>query len=925
MLWENLNTAIQILMNAEDLNQGLSNSFQLLAKSVNANGFTLARVRFTGPDSITINDELTVALGANGWETFSLGIQKQYAYPPDNGPWMAALENGELFGGPITQLSKAWTPLVQQFSLAGFLLFPILVDKAIWGILSMGTTTPDKEWNQEEKGAIRLYCNTLGNLLARRQSEEKIKEQRDFLRQVVDLNPNLIFSKDREGRFTLANKALADLYGTTPKEIFGKRDVDFNRNQDQIDKFLQDDLEVIESLEPKFLVETLTDFRGQDHIFETYKMPLVGTDGQVSRVLGVSTDVTERKIAQKNAEEAQQLREIITSTVPDTLFLIDLNNREIRYSNKSQFIGFTLSELEKPFLLLLDRVHPDDIQKANDGIFLALAQNPDQKTAKAEFRMQHKDGRWVWVEKRATVTKRDPNGNILEYLSIIRDIQEKKMAEQMLDENAAIFKSLYEDNPLGVAFADPKFRVIRSNQVFCQMMGYKETELQQKSILELTHPEDLAFCTETLASAIKNKAPNTQLSKRYIRKDGKIISANIFVSIVYKADSGKLDYLIGMIEDVTEKQRVRKALGESKALQQAILDVLPDIKIRINAEGVIVDYYPSINDSLGHFTTEKELAGRQLSEIVSFPVALGIIKNVNNTLSNREVRYFEFAVPVNGAQQYYEARFSAINTEEAIMVLRNINERIKAQEVLQEKLRELDDKNRQLRAYIDSNMQLENFAYIASHDIREPLRTMRTFAQLLESRYCEKLDDDGRDYVQFIAGAAKNMNQLIEDLLTYSRVESEEYEIDQVDIYQLLEEISQGLGEIIEKTGARVSWRQLPPRIKGNATRLKQLFQNLIVNAVKFGPTDEIPVVTIQCREVDRFWQFSITDNGIGINKEFYEKIFLIFKKLHGKGKYEGTGIGLALCKKIVEQHGGRIWVESILGQGSTFYFTLEK
>lgn len=924
MLWENLNTSIQELMNAEDLNQGLCDSFKLLAQSVHAMGITLVRVRFQTQEEFTVNDELTVVEGEAGWESFSLRLSKKYLFNPPEPAWFCTLQDGNTYGGSTELLSHTWKPMIQRFSLSSFLLFPIKVDRTVWGILSIGSTDPNYEWDSQQQGAIKLYCNTLGNILVRRRGEEKLKEQRDFLRQVIDLNPNFIYAKDRDGRFTLANKAMADLYGTTPNQLIGKPETEFNLHPEQTQQFIEEDLEVMNTLQPKFIPEEIiTDFENKDHFIQTFITPIIGSNGKAEKVLGVSTDITEHRLAQFKILEGQQFREIVTSTIPDTVFLIDLQGFSIRYSNTNEFLGFKLDQLENPFYLLLDRVHPEDKTKAMDDIFLALEKDPSLRIAKSEFRMQDAAGNWVWIEKRASVIQRSPDGKILEYLSIIRDIQDKVLAEHMLRENAAVFRSLYEHNPLGIAFATPDHRITRANQVFCRILGYEEHEITQLVFKDFIHPDEYDECIDELKTACRTRESAVVLEKRYVCKNKRIINVSIHLSLIYKPYTFDLDYIIGMVEDVTEKYRVKKALGESKALQKAILNTLPDIKLKINSEGTILDYYPSVNDEIDFFTDVKDLPGKNLSEFVPIPVTVGLLSNAKIALSNREMRYFEFALPLGNNFIYYEARFSAINDQEAIMVLRNISERIKSQETLQEKLRELDEKNRQLRAYIDSNMQLENFAYIASHDIREPLRTMRTFAQLLETRYQHTLDQDGRDYVNFIAGAAKNMNQLIEDLLIYSRVEFEEYEVEAVDLNQLLGEILLSLGEIIESRQAQISWGTLPHLINGNPSRLKQLFQNLIINAIKFGPPGGRPFVRIQCKSVDRFCQFSITDNGIGIPTEFYDKIFLIFKKLHGKGQYEGTGIGLALCKKIVEQHGGRIWVESTPGVGSTFYFTL--
>ena len=250
--------------------------------------------------------------------------------------------------------------------------------------------------------------------------------------------------------------------------------------------------------------------------------------------------------------------------------------------------------------------------------------------------------------------------------------------------------------------------------------------------------------------------------------------------------------------------------------------------------------------------------------------------------------------------------------EGSVLVFRDITERLRAEA-------DLRHANEELRR---SNAELEQFAYVASHDLQEPLRTVTSFSQLLALRYAGQIDDKGQNYIRLMGEGTERMARLLQDLLAFSRVASEAGAHLPVDMRVTLAQVVQDLDAQIKRTGAQLEVGEVPG-VRGDASQLRQLFQNLIGNALKFSHPGRTPMVRVEARQDDNMVQFSVHDNGIGIAPEYFERIFTIFQRLHTRQKYEGSGIGLSITRKIVERHGGQVWLESTPEVGTTFYFTL--
>jgi light-regulated signal transduction histidine kinase (bacteriophytochrome) len=258
-------------------------------------------------------------------------------------------------------------------------------------------------------------------------------------------------------------------------------------------------------------------------------------------------------------------------------------------------------------------------------------------------------------------------------------------------------------------------------------------------------------------------------------------------------------------------------------------------------------------------------------------------------------------------------------TQELISTNKNLKHQIEKRELAEKKL---EVRNTELER---SNSDLQQFAYVASHDLQEPLRMISSFTQLLEMKYKGKLGSDADEYIHFITDGASRMKTLIDDLLAFSRVTSKAKEFVLCDLKKILDTVKINLTETLRVSKGNIIVEKELPVIYADETQMLQLFQNLFTNAIKFQPPGQIPEITINVEERPNEWLFQVRDNGIGINKEFSKKIFVIFQRLHTQKKYPGSGIGLSICKKIVERHKGKIWFESIEGKGTTFFFTISK
>ncbi|MCU7505250.1 MAG: PAS domain S-box protein [Ignavibacteria bacterium] len=557
------------------------------------------------------------------------------------------------------------------------------------------------------------------------------------------------------------------------------------------------------------------------------------------------------------------------------------------------------------------------------------------------------------------------------------DITERKRYEEAVKESEERFRKTFEFASAGIAHTLPDGTWLRMNERYCELLGYSQSELQNLSYLDITHPDDKQKELENKKKLLSGELRYFSMEKRYIRKDGSIQWVLLNCSLASEF-STNLVYYVSVVEDLShhkqvehelELRRIRaeqlaaisKALNEVEIDPQAVIEsgvryaseFLEDpAGIRLISDDGSFSPYSSVYHSDGEvMRVLKELATgvEQYAEegIIGQVIRRGssiLVGDINQRINSKVEAGTEFrsyiekleagsllAVPLKVDRKVYgvlvvlrkrvSPGFSTEDVDFVEEIAGRIAQRIANARLYNEKLQEIEIRRRTEEMLKRSNSDLEQFAYVASHDLQEPIRMIRSYVQLLEKRYRDRLDKKAEDYMGFISDGALRMQQLVSDLLQYSRITTKAQVFESVDCSLVLADVLTDLKIRIAEENALVEFKDLPV-VTGEKTQIRQLFQNLIQNALKF-KGEKRPEVHIGAERMGSYWQFYVSDNGIGIEKEFFERIFIIFQRLHEREKYPGTGIGLAMCKKIVERHSGKIWVESEPGHGTTFYFTL--
>jgi PAS domain S-box-containing protein len=511
-----------------------------------------------------------------------------------------------------------------------------------------------------------------------------------------------------------------------------------------------------------------------------------------------------------------------------------------------------------------------------------------------------------------------------EILVVILDLTGRKWSaaaiEHLHEARAAEakFRSLLEAAPDAIVIVDREERILLVNAQTERQFGYHRDGLlgqQVKNIIPQGFAERLiADGTRTAAEALAQQiGAGIELSGR--RKDGSEFPIEIMLSPL---DSPEGIMVTAAIRDITVRRTAERHLAQVEARYRGLLEAAPDAMVLVNQGGEIVLVNLDAEKQFGY--GRDELVGQQVKTIIPEGFAEAeiaeAVRSEANALTNRVRTATELVGrSKNGSVFPIEVMLSPLDNAEGVlltMAIRDITNRKKAQAHLLQTVAEL---NR-------SNEELEQFAYVASHDLQEPLRMVASYTQLLAKRYKGKLDDDADEFIAFAVDGANRMQQLIQDLLLYSRVGASGMNRRSISSEGALSQAIANLRGAIEQSGALVTHGPLPT-VWADEQQLIQLFQNLVGNGIKYQKAGAPTVHVSSSRSGGATWRFSVRDNGMGIESKYFERIFGMFQRLHKPTEFAGTGIGLAICKKIVERHDGKISVDSQLGQGSTFHFAL--
>jgi PAS domain S-box-containing protein len=652
---------------------------------------------------------------------------------------------------------------------------------------------------------------------------------------------------------------------------------------------------------------------GSEFPIEIMLSPLDSAEGIL--VTAAIRDITVRKDAEKHLAQMEGRYRGLLEAAPDGMVVVNQRGEIVLLNAQAEkHFGYRRDELIGQEVT---NIIPEGFAERliADGTRTAAEALSQQIGTGIELIGQRKDGSEFPIE--IMLSPLDSAEGIL-VTAAIRDITVRKDAETHLAQMEGRYRGLLEAAPDGMVVVNQRGEIVLLNAQAEKHFGYRRDELIGQEVTNII-PEGfaerlIADGTRTAAEALAQQI-GTGIELNGRRKDGSEFPIEIMLSPLESAE-GIL--VTAAIRDITVRKDAEKHLAQMEGRYRGLLEAAPDGMVVVNQRGEIVLLNAQSEKQFGYL--RNELIGRKVKSIIPEGFAERLIADGTRTAAEALAQHIGTGIELNGLRKDgsefpIEIMLSPLESAEGILVtaaIRDITTRKEAEANLVQNVKEL---NR-------SNEELEQFAYVASHDLQEPLRMVASYTQLLSRRYKGKLDSDADEFIAFAVDGANRMQRLIQDLLTFSRVGKKGQDLLDISSDDALQQAILNLRGAIEDSGALVTHGPLP-EVRANEIQLTQLFQNLVGNAIKYqGPG--IPHIHISAAKNGApRWNFSVKDDGLGIDPQFFERIFGMFQRLHKRDEFAGTGMGLAICRKIVERHGGIISVESTPGEGSTFHFTL--
>ncbi len=616
----------------------------------------------------------------------------------------------------------------------------------------------------------------------------------------------------------------------------------------------------------------------------------------------------------------------ILEMVTDGILWLDRKWR-IQYCNRA---GAILLGLEREHVVgsLLSEVFPD----AKRGLLLAECERAVEAgtPVHCEEFISGPIDRWVEIDAYPSI-----NGLYL----ILKDVTRRRLLEnelrrgkeeletrvrertrELMEANSSLeaqamqIDAFFAHSISPLAFLDPKFNFIRVNEAYAAACGRKAEEFPGQNYFRMFPSSQMRTGFERVVESGKPLQIYRWPYKNPDRPEWGTTYWDLCLEPIFD-DSGKIEFLVFSLDNVTEQKRAEEVLSETEQRLKNIIDHAPVYIFMKDLDGRYTVMNRMFEKGFGQ--SPEAVIGKTAHEIFPPDIADRFVKNDRKVLETGSAQEFEEEVQVAGGLRDFSALlFPLRNLENRIYAICGIaidvTDRKNAERELQEYTRRLEELNN----------ELQQFAYVASHDLQEPLRKIKAFGEMLKTRYRDKVDDTGKDYIDRMSSAAGRMENFISDLLKYSRIVTKAESFEGISLNSVLDEVYQTFEYRVQNTGGKIEIGDLPA-VEADSTQMKQLFQNLIGNSLKFQKPGQKPIIKIYAEKEETVCRICVEDNGIGFEEKFLDRIFVPFQRLHGRSEYEGTGMGLAICKKIVERHGGSITAKSSPEKGATFIVTL--